>query len=267
MNTRAESIATAQPEARAISLRVLSYNMQVALQTAHYGHYLTRAWRHALPGPGMHLSLDQIAELLREHDFVALQEADHGSLRTQFTNQIEYLARRSGFAHCGLTVTRKLKPFAAHALGFLSRYAPEAVEEHVLPSWLPGRRAMQVRLGADAGGLQLLLTHLSLGQKTQLTQIDYLNSLVPDSGPVMLLGDLNCRGAILRRHLAQLGSRLQMPDETPATYPSWRPQHDIDHILHTADIHLRQLRSLPFASSDHLPLAAEVVLRPQVAAR
>ena len=255
--------ASSKRPAGAVCLRVLSYNMQVGLHTAHYGHYLTRAWRHALPGPGMHRNLDRIAELLRDYDFVALQEADAGSLRTQFTNQVQYLAQRARFAHWGLTVTRNLRPVACHALAYLSRFAPQQVSEHVLPSRLPGRRALSVQLGTDVGGLQLLVTHLSLSGGAQRQQLDYLNRLVPDTGPVLLMGDLNCDAAALRRHALSSGSRLRVPDETPLTFPSWRPRRSLDHILHTAELRLDQLRVLPHAVSDHLPLAAEVVFLPQ----
>ncbi len=205
-------------------MRVLSYNMQVGLETGHYGHYVTRAWRHALPGAGMHRTLDRIAEVLADYDFVALQEADAGSLRTQFTNQVEYLAQKAGFAHWGLSVTRNLQPVARHALAFLSRHAPVRVEEHVLPSLLPGRRALRIALGAETGGLEVLVAHLSLGRGAQMQQLDYLNRLVPTSGPALLLGDLNCDSTALRRHALVSGSRLLVPETSPLTFPSWQPR-------------------------------------------
>src|SRR5689334_19856768 len=93
-------------------LSLLSYNIHVGVRPAHYGHYLTRAWRHVLPGAGMRDTLDRIAETMQGHDFVAVQEADAGSLRTRFVNQLEYLAKRAGFSHMGLTVTRDLRPVA-----------------------------------------------------------------------------------------------------------------------------------------------------------
>src|SRR6266850_1168930 len=118
-------------------LRLLSYNIQLGLATGHYGHYLTRAWRHALPGPGMLRDLDRIGELARDYDFVAVQEADAGSLRTMNLNQLEYLAGRAGFPHWGVTITRDLRPVAQHCLGYLSRIAPTATIEHALPSLIP----------------------------------------------------------------------------------------------------------------------------------
>lgn len=254
------STATKLGSMNGIQLRVLSYNIQIGLQTSHYGHYFTRAWRHALPGFGMHQNLDLMAEVVRDYDFVAIQEADAGSLRTQFTNQVEYLSAKAGFAHCGFSVTRDLRPVARHALAYLSRYAPIEVHEHTLPSTLPGRRAMHITLGADAGHLQLLIAHLSLSRGAQNAQLRYLNRLVPGHGPVLLLGDLNCDAAVLRSHFLSSESRLQVAAETPLTFPSWQPKRSLDHILYTPELKLHKLHALPHAISDHLPLAAEVEL-------
>src|SRR5947199_357066 len=67
--------------ARELRLKLLSYNIQIAAQHAHAGHYVTRAWRHALPGRDMHATLDRIADLARGYDFVAIQEGDAGLKR------------------------------------------------------------------------------------------------------------------------------------------------------------------------------------------
>ncbi len=241
-----------------IRLKLLSYNIQVGIQTGHHGHYFTRAWRHALPGPGMHGTLDRIAELMRDYDFVAIQEADAGSLRTQYTNQVEYLAKRAGFNHCGLTITRNLQPVARHALGYLSRHAPIGFAEHTLPSRLPGRRAIAVTLSDVAGGLQLWVTHLALRRETRHRQLQYLKQLLPAVGPVALMGDLNCTAAVLREQLTLPQGRLWVPELEAPTFPSWQPRQMLDHILLSTDIRLHQLTVLPHAISDHLPIAAEI---------
>src|ERR1043166_10017353 len=109
-----------------------------------------------MPPPTMHQTLDRIAELMRDYDFVAIQEADAGSVRSHYVNQLEYLAGRAGFHHFGLCVTRNLHPVAQHCLGYLSRVRPVHTVEHVLPSRIPGRRAMTIELDGSAGGLPLL---------------------------------------------------------------------------------------------------------------
>lgn len=241
-----------------LRLRLLSYNIHVGLEARHYGHYFTGAWRHALPSSGGRAGLDRIAELIRGYDFVALQEADAGSLRTRNVNQLEYLAQRAGYSHWGHSVTRNLRPFARHSLGYLSRFAPVEVREHTLPSPIPGRRAMSISLGPTAGGLTLIVTHLSLGRGTQTRQLDYLSAQVPPDGPVVLLGDLNCTPETLRRHAGLKASGLWLPEGSPVTYPSWKPRHSIDHVLVSPHVQVHSVEALPHAHSDHLPLAVEI---------
>lgn len=239
-------------------LRLLSYNIHIGARPEHYGHYVTRAWRHALPGPGMHATLDAIADVMTGYDFVAVQEADAGSLRTRFVNQLEYLARRAGFAHLGHVVTRDLRPIARHALGFLSRFPPQRRHDHVLPGRIPGRRALSVHLGPEAGGLNLLIAHLSLGAADRSRQLDYLAQLVSHATPTVLLGDLNCEAHGLREHGALARRGFWIPHATPPTFPSWKPRRGIDHILTTPSVAVERLEPLPHAFSDHLPLGADV---------
>ena len=208
----------------------------------------------------MHRTLDPIADLMAEYDFVAVQEGDAGSLRTLFRNQIEYLAHRAGFTHWGLTVTRDLHPVARHCLGYLSRYKPQRVEEHELPTLIPGRRALRIELGPDGGGLTLLVAHMSLGRGTQQRQLEYLSGLLTPGNPAVLMGDLNCDARMLRGHPALRRTGLLTPLASPATFPSWRPRRGIDHILVSPGIEVHRLEALPLFLSDHLPLAAEISL-------
>ncbi len=243
---------------RQARLKLLSFNIQVGLHTKHYGHYVTRAWQHVMPSPTMHQNLDRIADLMRDYDFVAIQEADAGSLRSHYVNQLEYLADRAGFNHFGLCVTRDLQPLAAHCLGYLSRTPPVRTVEHVLPSRIPGRRAMTIELDDSVGHLTLLVAHLSLSTPAQKRQLHFLSDLVPHSRPSVLIGDLNCGPEQLRTHPGLLRSGLWVSAGTPATFPSWRPRRSLDHILVTPDIEVHSLIALPHTFSDHRPLAAEI---------
>ena len=243
------------PEQR---LRLLNFNMQIGLHTRHYGDYVMRAWRHVLPGTGMRANLDLIAELMSPYDFVALQEGDAGSLRTLWLNQIEYLARRAGFPHFGLTVTRDLRPITQHCLGFLSRMSPRHVRDFRLPSMVPGRRGLSVTLGSDAGDLEVMVVHLSLGARSRRQQLDFLCKRLPENRPVVLLGDLNCEPDELLRHGSLRDCGLSVSPGSPATFPSWRPSRCIDHILVSPQIRVYRMKALARTTSDHLPLAVEI---------
>ena len=256
--------ATAPPVARdGRRLRLLSFNMQVGMPTAHYGHYLTGAWRHVLPSRSARRNLDRIAELIRDYDVVALQEADAGSLRTARINQIEYLAHRAGFAHWHLGVNRDLGPFAQHALGVLSREPLHDVRYHPLPGQLPGRGALEARLQTpDHHPLQLLVTHLALGRNTRRRQLNHLTALARDDHDTLLLGDLNCEPAELAEHpeLQKLGFSIAHAEPT---YPSWRPRRSIDHVLAGPNLERPVCLVLPDRLSDHLAVAADLRLRPR----
>lgn len=78
-------------------LRLLSFNIQVGISTERYRHYLTRSWQHLLPHMGRAGNLQKIGNLLGDFDLVALQEADGGSLRSGYVNQVEHLAQLGAF--------------------------------------------------------------------------------------------------------------------------------------------------------------------------
>jgi endonuclease/exonuclease/phosphatase family metal-dependent hydrolase len=50
------------------------------------------------------------------------------------------------------------------------------------------------------------------------------------------------------------------------TFPSWRPNRAIDHILVSGPLQLQEMRALPAAASDHLALSIELDV-PQEALR
>ena len=176
-------------ESQSPPYRLLTYNIQVGLHTRDYGHMVSGAWRHLWPSKDQHSNLERIAEMLSGFDFVAIQEADAGSLRTRSRNQIEFLARAAGFDHCGFIVTRDLHPVARHCHGWMSRAAPIEQQAHSLPSRIPGRAAMRLRYGEELGGLTILAAHLSLGGEDRRKQLRYIAGMAGAGERVVMLGD------------------------------------------------------------------------------
>jgi endonuclease/exonuclease/phosphatase family metal-dependent hydrolase len=242
-------------------VRALTFNIQVGMYTAHYGHYLTGAWRHVLPSQGVRRNLDRIAELLQDYDCVALQEVDAGSLRTSQLNQAEYLAQRAGFAHCEIAVNRNLAPLARHALAVLSRVALHDVRHHPLPGRLPGRGALEVHLRQiGQAPLQWINTHLALGARDRQRQLDALAALVTPGSDCMLTGDLNCIPAELSANAAIQRSGLRTTHHDP-THPSWQPRRSLDHILLSAGVQAGAATVLDHCLSDHRPVSITLRLR------
>jgi endonuclease/exonuclease/phosphatase family metal-dependent hydrolase len=240
-------------------LRLLSYNIQTGISYHHYGHYVTRSWRHLMPHGTRARNLDSIAACLDGFDVVALQETDAGSLRTGFTNQTEYLARRSRFPYWLDHTNRHLGHFARHSNGLLSRFEPHSVVRHRLPG-LPGRGALVAELGKCRGSLAVFVLHLALGRRARLRQIDYLVEQVNQFEQVIFMGDLNCDPWSPEMQLLVNETRLIAPTREHGTYPAWRPRRRIDHILVTPEIDIRRSFVPHWRHSDHLPIAMEVVL-------
>lgn len=243
-------------------LRLLSFNMQAGMGIHAPHHYLTRGHRHLLPHRRRHEHLEDIARLLAGYDLIALQEVDGGSLRSGYTHQLAHLAERAGFPWWYQQLNRDLGHLGQFSNGLLSRQAPWSVEAHALPG-LRGRGLILSRFGQPAEPLLVLNVHLSLSARGRSRQLHFIHELIGDARHVVIMGDLNCTPEELRR--SPLGHRRwRWLDETMHTYPSWKPVRQIDHILVSDSLPVRQASALDARLSDHRPLAVELELPPDL---
>jgi endonuclease/exonuclease/phosphatase family metal-dependent hydrolase len=241
-------------------LRLLSYNIQSGLSTHTYSQYLTRSWRHLVPVPSRMVNLDGIARILTDYDLVGLQEVDAGSLRSGFVNQVKYLAAYAGFEHVCDQSNRKIGMISQHGNALLSRIRPDGITEHKLPGLIPGRGVLEVRFGSGADALHVLILHMALGRRGRLRQIEFLAELVRDCRHVILMGDLNCPSDSREMTVLLESARLCEPEPGLLTFPSWRPDRQLDHILVSPSIVVERVEVLDHIYSDHLPIAMEVRL-------
>ena len=239
-------------------LRLLSFNIQVGINTERYHHYVTRSWQHLLPHAGRSMNLQRIAGLLGDFDLVALQEVDGGSLRSGFVNQVERLAQLGDFPFWYQQLNRNYGRFAQHSNGLLSRIQPSLLEDHPLPG-PAGRGAILLRLGEGENALAIVMMHLALGGRTRTRQLSYIRELIGGYRHIVLMGDMNTHVAdlLLYSPLRDLGL---MAPQLAATFPSWRPQRCLDHILLSAELTLERVSLLNQPISDHLPVSVEVRL-------
>jgi endonuclease/exonuclease/phosphatase family metal-dependent hydrolase len=239
-------------------LKLLSANIQAGSSTRRYSDYATRSWSHVLPMGNKRVSLDAIAQLAGEHDIVGLNESDPGSLRSGFTNQTHYLAQRGGFHYWSHQPNRRVGGVASSANGLLSKLEPVEVVDHSLPGRIAGRGVLVARFGDGDDGLTIAVAHLSLGAQSRASQLSFIAELLHDHPHAVLMGDFNCD--IDRPEMAALfkRTRLQPPAHVVPTFPSWRPQRAIDHILLGDGLMRYHARALPAAQSDHLALSLEL---------
>ena len=239
-------------------LRLLSFNIQVGISTERYHHYLTRGWQHLLPHPGRAGNLQRIGALLSDYDLVALQEVDGGSLRSSYVNQVERLAELGAFPYWYQQLNRNLGRLAQHSNGVLSRLRPDQLEDHPLPG-PPGRGAILLRFGEGADALAVVMMHLSLGARTRTRQLAYVRELIGNYRHVVLMGDMNTHAVDLLQHSPLRDLGLVAP-QIEATFPSWRPQRCLDHILLSPELVLERVEVLSQPISDHLPVAVDIRL-------
>ena len=241
-------------------LRLLSANIQAGSSTRRYSDYATRSWSHVTPLGGKRSALDAIADLARTHDIVGLQEADPGSFRSGFTNQTHYLANRAGFAFWTHQPNRSVGGVASSANGLMSQMEPVEVFDHALPGRVKGRGVLLGRFGRGDEGLLVAVAHLSLGAQSRLAQLAFIAELLSDHPHAVLMGDFNCTSDCAEMDVLYRGTGLQPPACAVHTFPSWRPQRAIDHILVTGSLQCVNTQALPAAFSDHLALSTELVV-------
>lgn len=239
-------------------LRMLSANIQAGSSTRRYSDYFTRSWSHALPVGAKRSSLDAIATLASAHDIVGLQEADPGSLRSGFTNQTQYVARQAGFEYWSHQPNRNVARVAGSANGLLSKLEPVKVAMHPLPGRIAGRGVLLAHFGQGEDGLVVAVAHLSLGNGSRRMQLGFIAELLAPHRHSVLMGDFNCVPDVPEMDLLYSRTHLRPPSFCVPTFPSWRPQRAIDHILVTEHLVPTNARALPAAFSDHLALALEI---------
>jgi endonuclease/exonuclease/phosphatase family metal-dependent hydrolase len=239
------------------ALRLITYNIQVAIGSRRYRHYVSHGWKYVMPhGQSLH-NLDRIAGIIQDFDVVGLQEADGGSFRTAFVDQARYLAASAGFRFCESMITRDFGRFAQHTNSLLSRLPVQGIHEHRLPGAMDGRGVLEARFNLDGRPLTVFVTHLALRQRTRMRQVAYLAQLVRAAGPSVVMGDFNAKPR--SRELTYLCEHAGLHLSTRpahATLPSWRPRAAVDHILATPEITLESYGPIPELLSDHLPVQA-----------
>ena len=254
MNRRCADTA-ALDDTAARTLKLLSFNIQVGIDTSCFRDYVTRGWRHVLPHEARLKNLQKVADVVSDYDIVALQEVDGGSMRSGYINQVEYLAHMADFPYWYAQTNRDLGLLAQHGNGLLTRLQPHAVEDHKLPGAIPGRGAVVVRMPYAGDELVVVMLHLSLGDRSRRKQLAYVAEQIAHERQVVVMGDLNME-ALGDSPLDGL-DLVPASDSTP-TYPAWAPSQALDHILVSPNLVVKDCAVLSNHISDHLPVAVEI---------
>ncbi len=103
------------------------------------------------------------------------------------------------------------------------------------------------------------MMHLALGGGARARQLAYIRDLIGDYRHQVLMGDMNTHANDLLENSPLRDLGLLAP-QVEATFPSWRPQRCLDHILLSPSLTLERVDVLALPISDHLPVAVEIRL-------
>jgi endonuclease/exonuclease/phosphatase family metal-dependent hydrolase len=246
--------------------------------TLNLAHGRGTAFHQAFTGRQRILqNLDAVAELIcsTDSDVVALQELDAPSSWSGGFDHLDYLAKKTGYAHTFHGIHADVqRPRLAYGTGVLSRFPIRAGR-----SWKFAKNALDTKgyvithIESPLMSLDLVSVHLDFkrdserrAQLDDITQHLLERDLAADH--LVVAGDFNCtvngRGNVLsdfaRRHA------LHAPDESHDTFPSRKPRRALDHVLVSSGLEVRRRMAVPVLVSDHLPVMAELAPRAKVPA-
>lgn len=232
------------------SFRLVSYNI-------HHGEGMDRK-----------LDLGRIAGFLKalQPDAVALQEVDWNCRRTGKVDQAAELARLTG-----MTATfQKAMDYDGGAYGIclLTKSTPLESKGILLPPGGEPRVGQWVKIPALGGTLTLANTHLDFAKgAARLNQAQaLLKALAEGTGPVLLAGDFNAvRGDDVMTTVAQAGWAVPLKQGPAATFPSPRPDQEIDFAVFRPATALKVVKYTVLDEavfSDHRAILIEITLPP-----
>ena len=104
----------------------------------------------------------------------------------------------------------------------------------------------------------MAIAHLSLGANSRHSQLAFIAELLHGHPNAVLMGDFNCLAERPEMQVLYQKTNLQPPGCAVPTFPSWRPDRAIDHILVSDGLRADNARAMPAANSDHLALAMDI---------
>lgn len=259
--TPASASETPGSAAPPVALRVATYNI------------------HAGAGEDNVFDLARTAEAIRalNADVVGLQEVDvHWGDRSDFVDEAQELAERLGM-QAFFAPIYDFDPLTAGAprrqygVAVLSRYPIlDAVNNEItrlstqvpnpVPEPAPG--FAEVTINVRGSHVHVYSTHLDYRADPTVRRMqvaDTLDILAADSGPKVLVGDLNAQPGA--PELAALWQELR--DTAPGgakTYPAINPVSRIDVISVSPDITVVGTETRATEASDHRPVVADLLL-------
>lgn len=194
-------------------------------------------------------------------DIAGLVEVDAGSYRTGRRNQAEVIAEALGHYHCyrskyGLrNWTNRIPVLNKQGNAFLARDSSRKEQFHYFDK---GIKKLVIQL--DFPEMSVYLVHLSLRFRTRHRQLRDLYGLVRHAGkPFVIAGDFNSLWGNHEMDLFKGAAGLHSANEHGLpTFPSWSPKRQLDFVLYSEGLRVRNFEIPRVTFSDHLPLVCDI---------
>jgi endonuclease/exonuclease/phosphatase family metal-dependent hydrolase len=244
-------------------LRLLVYNIRYATGTGPAFHL-------PVPGAGYLRSsrrvLDDITQFIRREDpdLIGLVEVDTGSIRSGMVNQPKHIADSLGHytayeCKYGSNSINNLVPIVRKQANALLA-APRVTGErfHYFDT---GIKRLIIELELDA--VCVFLVHLSLKYRHRQYQLRTLYDLIAGATkPVIVAGDFNTFWGTHEIYLFMHASGLRSANALGLpSYPSRKPRVELDFILVSESIEVKDFRIPEVRYSDHRPLICDFEIK------
>ena len=214
------------------------------------------------------VNYDRIIEFIREvsPDIVGLVEVDSGSFRTRNNCQADSLACQLGFNHIVESkylegsLAKRVPVLANQGNALLTR---QDILEHRFHFFRHGMKRLVIEV--QTAEATILLVHLSLAYRHRHYQLRQLYKMIQQARgkkPIIVAGDFNVLWGDreLDLFLAASGLSSANSDGHPS-HPSHAPKRQLDYILHSPDLTVKEFSVPPVTLSDHAPLVCDFELK------
>ncbi|GIU69513.1 MAG: hypothetical protein KatS3mg002_0749 [Candidatus Woesearchaeota archaeon] len=234
-------------------------------------------WKYFLPHSQK--SIIKISEYIKYNniDIAVFTEADAGSIRTNFIDQVSLISRNSGLKNGFFFKTTNILKITNQGNGILTKYRIINNKQYPLPSigeprflcqstieirdetknknsknTLKTKNKINDRIKNNEDLLNVFITHLSISKRNRVKQIEEINNIISKiKGSKILLGDFNISSD---DELLPLQNENFKRISFIKTYPSWNPKKCFDNIFLSSNIKKYSISKADILVSDHLGL-------------
>ena len=239
--------------------------MRFVLYNIRYG--TGAGWQFHVPVPfGGYLRLTRdnlrnIARFLHSErpDVIGLIEVDNGSYRSNKINQAEWIAEELGFTHVyeskySHSWTQRIPILREQGNAFLTNQNIVAQDFHYFDK---GIKRLVIELEFDS--FVIFLVHLSVKFRHRQYQLGDLCSMFTEvDKPMIVAGDFNVFWGNRELQLFLAATGLENANTSNAnTFPSSSPKRQLDFVLHSPEIEIKDFYIPEVKFSDHLPLVCD----------